>query len=317
MKFIFKIIFLFVTPILLLAENKPKEIVKNVIDKQEQIVTLIENYFMSGNNVDLSKTTNKYFLDRETLSKYYNLNPSFFNNLSNEECVKGSTNKFCSNDGGLEFELVETDNYYTGIRFVDRKVFGSTCVYCNNVFFKNFYRNVISGSRIKINENINDGVVSNDSVFYPLKRNISDLFIKTDLYFDMYGNSLHIGETAPSNKSKIWVDIRGVKSIERYWFANSNKWLEKTSTNDITYLTSKVELLKVPKIDGTKVVILSENGFSTTYSYNQEYETKCQMTNPSDLTTYDKYCGWIKVIKGMDDFDFVINGIDLSNKINQ
>lgn len=316
MKFIFKIIFLFVTPILLLAENKPKEIVKNVIDKQEQIVTLIENYFMSGNNVDLLKTTNKYFLDRETLSKYYNLNPSFFNNLSNEECVKDSTNKFCSNLGGLEFELVEIDNYYTGIRFNDTKVFGSNCTYCSNIFFKNFYRNIITGSRIKINENINDGIASNDSVFYPLKRNISDLFIKTDIYYDMYGSNLHIGEVAPNNKSKVWVDIRGVKAVERYWFTNSNKWLEKTSSNNITYLTSKKELLNVPKFDGTKVVILSENGFSSTYSYNLEYETKCQTSNPNNLTTYDQFCGWIKVIKGMDDFDFVINGIDLTNKSN-
>lgn len=139
MKKIIFSIFIFFIPIFLLADTKPKDIVKNVIDKQEQIVSLIESYLNSGDNVTLNASNNKYFVDRETLSKYFNIESSFFTNLSNEKCNIAVDN-FCSNDNGLEFELVEQNNYYTGVRFRDINVFGTKCIYCNNIFFKIFIK---------------------------------------------------------------------------------------------------------------------------------------------------------------------------------
>lgn len=86
-------------------------------------------------------------------------------------------------------------------------------------------------------------------------------------------------------------------------------------------MKTKSALKNLPLIDGTKAIVLSEDGFSTTYSYNSAYVSSptvgliCQKTNKT-APLYDEYCGWLKVIKGMDDFDFRINGIDLSNKGN-
>lgn len=309
-------LFIFIIPTFLIADSKPKEIVQNVIDKQEQIVSLIETYLTNGDNVDLKSIGNKYNVDRELLSKYFNIESSFFTNLSNEKCII-SSDDFCSNDNGLEFELVEQNNYYTGVRFKDINVFGTKCIYCNNIFFKNFYKNIITGTRIKILETHNDTDPTNDSVFYPFSRSITDLFVKTDNFYQLYGETLHIGSKAPIDNKKVWVDIRGSKSIERYWFESSKKWLEKETDNNITYLKTKSALKSLPLIDGTKAIVLSEDGFSTTYSYNSAYATPdiCQKTNKT-APLYDEYCGWLKVIKGMDDFDFRINGIDLSNKGN-
>lgn len=292
-------------------QNKAIDIVKNMVDKQEQIVVMIENYLLSGNGVDLKSTGNKYKVDRFILSKYYNIQPSFFKNLSMEDCYLDSTNpNYCSNYGGLSFEVLEKNNQYIGVRFYNQNVTGENCSFCNNLIFKNLYKNVISGTKVKIQEN------SNGDVLYPFGRNILDLFIKTDNFYMLYGDSLHIGELEPIDNTKIWIDIRGSKAIEKHYMKKSGKWLESETSNKDVFLSKKSDLKTLPKIDGIKVTVLSELGFATQYSYNTAYRiaTGCDtVTNPT-LPNYDEYCGWIKIIKGMDDFNFIINGIDLSNK---
>lgn len=301
-------ILIFFLPLYLFADNKPKEIVKNIINKQEQIVSLVEEYLMSGDNVNLKSGNNKYFIDRETLSEYFIIESDFFKNISNEECNKNSKN-FCTNNGGLKFELVERNGHYTGVRFLDKDVFGKKCLYCNNIFFKNYYKNVISGTRIKMVEVTNE---NEQAVFYPFRRTILDLFIKTDNFYMMYGDILHIGDKEPKDIEKIWVDIRGSKAIERYWFKDTNQWLEKNSNDGVSYLNNKNDLLTLPRIDGAKAIVLTDTGFTSYYSYNSGFREYCQDTNPTG-SNYDLYCGWLKVIKGMDDFDFIIKGVDLGN----
>lgn len=300
------LLFLFLSPLYLFSyQGNQAKVVENMINKQEQIVILIEDYIMSGVDITLNSTTNKYNVDREKISKYYNINPSFFNNISNESC--GLMGTICSNSGGLEFTMVEKNNKYIGVEFKNIDVYGNKCPYCQSLSFQNLYKNIIIGDRIKI--------VNNESVFYPLKRTVLDLFTKVEIYYSMYGDSLHIGSTPPKNNNKVWVDIRGSIPIERFWYNDIQKWMEKTSNAQNNYVNKKDDLLKLPKVNGSKVKVLSDNGMTKTYSYNDVYKTNvgCQNTNPS-LDTYDQFCGWLKVITGLDDYDFIINGVQLANE---
>lgn len=292
-------------------QNKAIDVVKNMVDKQEQIVVMVENYLLSGNGIDLKSAGNKYKVDRLILSKYYNIPMNFFKNLSMEDCYADNTTpEYCSNFGGLSFEVVEKNNQYIGIRFYNNNVVGSNCTFCDNLIFKNLYKNVISGTKVKIQEN------TNGDILYPFGRNVLDLFIKTDNFYMLYGDSLHIGENEPLDTTKIWIDIRGSKAIEKHYIKKNGKWMDSETSNKEVFYSKKSDLLTLPKIDGIKVTVLSDLGFATQYSYNTAYTiaTGCAgITNKLD-PNYDAYCGWIKIIKGMDDFNFIINGIDLSNK---
>lgn len=310
---------LLIPAILFGYSNHQAKIIDNMVQKQEEIVTLVEDYLLSGIDVDLSSVGNKYNINREKLGNHYNINKNFFRNISNEECTASGT--VCTNIGGLEFSMVEKNNKYIGVQFDLDDVKGSNCTWCNSATFTtssgdvknirspfdNLYKNIIIGDRIKL--------VNATSVIYPLRRTILDLFTKVDIYKSIYKNSLHIGSNPPTNFNKVWVDVRGSRAIERFWYNDVKQWLEKTTSNRQVYVKAKSDLLKLPKINGSKIKVLSDEGLSTIYSYNDVYATStgCVGKSFGDID-YDKYCGWIKVITGMDDYDFIINGIQLGNQ---